>query len=30
VLDGMKFRDGTNVTEDDDHDDGMTDEKVAA
>jgi transposase-like protein len=30
VLDGVKFKDGIKVTEDDNHDDGMTDEKVAA
>ena len=30
VLDGVKFTDGIRVTDDDNHDDGMTDEKVAA
>jgi putative transposase len=30
VLDGVKFKDGIKVTEDDNHDDGMTDERVAA
>jgi len=30
VLDGVKFKDGIRVTDDDNHDDGMTDEKVAA
>jgi len=30
VLDGVKFKDGIKVTDDDNHDDGMTDEKVAA
>jgi transposase-like protein len=30
VLDGMKFKDGIRVTDDDNHDDGMTDERVAA
>ena len=30
VLDGAKFKDGIKVTEDDNHDDGMTDERVAA
>ena len=30
VLDGAKFKDGIKVTDDDNHDDGMTDEKVAA
>jgi transposase-like protein len=30
VLDGVKFRDGIRVTDDDNHDDGLTDEKVAA
>jgi hypothetical protein len=29
-LDGVKFKDGIRVTDDDNHDDGMTDEKVAA
>jgi transposase-like protein len=29
-LDGVKFKDGIKVTDDDNHDDGMTDEKVAA
>jgi len=30
VLDGAKFKDGIKVTDDDNHDDGTTDEKVAA
>jgi putative transposase len=30
VLDGVKFKDGIKVTDDDNHDDGMTDERVAA
>ena len=30
VLDGVSFKDGTRVTDDDNHDVGMTDEKVAA
>jgi len=30
VLDGARFKDGIRVTDDDNHDDGMTDEKVAA
>ena len=30
VLDGVKFKDGIKVTDDDNHDDEMTDEKVAA
>jgi putative transposase len=30
VLAGAKFKDGIKVTEDDNHDDGMTDERVAA
>jgi len=30
VLAGMKFKDGIKVTDDDNHDDGMTDERVAA
>jgi putative transposase len=30
VLDGVKFKDGIRVTDDNNHDDGMTDEKVAA
>ena len=30
VLDGAKFKDGIRVTDDNNHDDGMTDEKVAA
>jgi putative transposase len=30
VLDGVKFKDGIRVTDDDNHDDGTTDEKVAA
>ena len=30
VLDGVKFKDGIRVTDDDNHDDGMTDERVAA
>jgi putative transposase len=30
VLDGVKLKDGIRVTDDDNHDDGMTDEKVAA
>jgi len=30
VLAGAKFKDGIRVTDDDNHDDGMTDEKVAA
>ena len=30
VLDGVKFKDGIRVTDDDNHDDGMTGEKVAA
>jgi transposase-like protein len=30
VLDGVKFKDGIKVTEDDNHDDGLTDERVAA
>ena len=30
VLDGVKFKDGIQVTDDDNHDDGTTDEKVAA
>ena len=30
VLDDVKFKDGIRVTDDDNHDDGMTDERVAA
>jgi transposase-like protein len=30
VLDGARFKDGIRVTDDDNHDDGMTDERVAA
>jgi transposase-like protein len=30
VLDGVKFKDGIRVTDDDNNDDGMTDERVAA
>jgi putative transposase len=30
VLDGVRFKDGIRVTDDNNHDDGMTDEKVAA
>ena len=30
VLADVKFKDGIKVTEDDNHDDGMTDERVAA
>ena len=30
VLDGVTFKDGIKVPEDDNHDDGMTDERVAA
>jgi hypothetical protein len=30
VLDGMKFKDGIPVTDDDNHDDGLTDRRVAA
>ena len=30
VLDGVTFKDGIKVTDDDNHDDGMTDERVAA
>ena len=30
VLDGVKFKDGIKVTDDNKHDDGMTDERVAA
>ncbi len=30
VLDGVRFKDGIRVTDDDNHDDGMTNEKVAA
>jgi transposase-like protein len=30
VLDGVKFKDGIKVTDDNNHDDGMTDERVAA
>ena len=30
VLDGVKFKDGIKVTDDDNHDDGSTDERVAA
>ena len=30
VLAGVKFKDGIKVTDDDNHDDGMTDERVAA
>ena len=30
VLDGVKFKDGIRATDDDNHDDGMTDERVAA
>jgi putative transposase len=30
VLDGVKFKDGIRLTDDDNHDDGMTDERVAA
>jgi putative transposase len=30
VLDGVNFKDGIKVTDDDNHDDGMTDERVAA
>ena len=30
VLDGIRFKDGIRVTDNDNHDDGMTDEKVAA
>jgi hypothetical protein len=30
VLDGVTFKDGIRVTDDDNDDDGMTDEKVAA
>jgi hypothetical protein len=30
VLTGVKFKDGIKVTEDENHDDEMTDERVAA
>jgi hypothetical protein len=30
VLNGVKYKDGIRVTDDDNHDDGMTDERVAA
>jgi hypothetical protein len=30
VLDGVEFKDGIRVTDDDNHNDGLTDEKVAA
>ena len=30
VLDGVKFKDGIKVTDDDNHDDAMTDQRVAA
>ena len=30
MLAGVKFKDGVKVTDDDNHDDGMTDERVAA
>jgi hypothetical protein len=30
VLAGVKFKDGIKVTDDDNHDDEMTDERVAA
>jgi hypothetical protein len=30
VLAGVKFKDGIPVTEDDNHDDGLTDRRVAA
>jgi putative transposase len=30
VLDAVKFKDGIRVTDDDNHDDGMTDQRAAA